>query len=139
MDISKVPLLENVSAKDVKISKKEIQAIRDEVKKRKLDMTIIGYLCWVSTQVIVNRINFALKGSIVHNWIFIEAANTFGPSSLKKPGAVDAINALRLFHFNPHHFLTAIDRSKFKDEDQRNLFIAMSGYWYDAAIAMHNK
>jgi hypothetical protein len=128
LDIGKVPLLKNISAEDVKISIEEIRAIRNEAIKRKLDLAIIGYLCWVSTQIIINQISANIKRTNV----FVEVDKLIGePLREKTPISADIINMLRLFHSDPRHFLYAFHPQEPKD--QKNLFLLMCDYWYDIA------
>jgi hypothetical protein len=125
MNIGKVPLSEDVSVEDIKATRKDIQVAYQEVKKRNLEMSLVDYFCWVSTQHMARIIKMATRN--IQSEIVERTIKTL--ADLLSINGEDARNTLRLFHADYSHFFDVLQISN--SADRRELFIKMSALWYD--------
>lgn len=125
--IGRIPLSEDVSIDDIKVTRKDLQAAYQEVKKRELKIGFVNFFLWVSTMHVAK-----IADTLARRYEIPEML-----ASMVSIQAEDAINMLRLFHINHNYFLDALIVQN--QAERRKLFVAINTLWYDAVCQQDKK
>lgn len=121
--IGELPLDQQISLKDLKDTTKArtyIQFAYRESERRKLELGIVEFICWLSTDYIAGKICKS-PDSLAEIPNAIEALFVSDPFDVK--------NMLRLFHSKEQFLFDALGVINYKD--RKYLFAEISKIWYE--------
>ena len=130
MTIGKLPLDQQVTPKDMEDRTKArtyIQLAYRESKIRKLGLSIIEFICWLSTGYIAGKISKSPD-------YFAEIPNAIKALYVSDP--CDVKNMLRLFHSKEQFLFEALEVINYTD--RKYLFAEISKIWYDIKLVERN-